>query len=1750
VQAGSSPLSLVRSRFSLSLPAIATLCAFIIALTASLLVMGSGQASGGITVEVVAGYNLVVDSNVQAPSTYAPAVATVMGRFCNTSGATINNVTGFIGNFNNGTGSTPGTYPLRSSSVQTFIDQHNHLANTGNYSFTHVGGRTGSRDATRFMGSLAPGECKAQYWHFTYPRCRNNNDGTPKAPPCGSNTPVWGATNNTNDDLWLEFDIWGTGNNGATLDNKRWRMTMRNEITAMANKIQPNPDGLWFNTNTSIVAPGDVITSNGVLYTLGNINKGFDNDGDFQYDYNAWLQPIGDPSYDPSCFRLIRTSGLLTVKRSSMPDLIIPFTDQLYFTNLPQNNTGVRGLVYYTFQALDGPCSTSMSPYQEVASGADNEKYNADFGTGIPPIGSSAPTFTIGKNGQASIALGGTINYEIPFANTAGAGGKSIGLPLSSGLPLVISDTIPAGMTYVTGSATANNTVTGGVTVRYFNSATQQWENTEPAAANVRGLQWWLNSPLPATTPVTTQHVRFSVTVATLQTSVPTYPAIINNSCAQLGSAGCFSRGQWTTIISGPNSLSGFVWHDANRNTTRDTGDESATNHSIAGAAVRLYYDTNNNGVVDPGEPQMGTAQTTTNSASPHNYQFTGLPNGNYIVQVDPASTPFTATGSWVGYALTTVQQRRVTITNANVNNINFGFAPVLTVTKTRTSSSPARTGGVGGLVTYSIALQNTRPGDGAGPRTSCEYTFWSNTATSSTWTNVNFAAGNSASGASAELNGAYATASFGGGNRRIIQSTSFAASNYGGSVIKVEALVHGYVNSAVDQNANETLCLGLSSNTNTCDATTQNHLIQYQDLIPLVNSPRTLVRDVTNFKSWSWSDFTGNTPQILHLQAYKQGSGNTNVVFHLDSLGYRVTVDRCGDPSDTINPLPLRDTFDQTRLQFVSADPQQTTVDQATGVIEWANLGPLYAGGTRQINVTFRAIGTGTNVPNTATVNQATYSTGLPTNPGTSTALVNIEQGGSIGDHVWWDDDNNGVKNGAEIDFAGVRLTLERNNSGTWTQIATTTTNSVGFYQFSGLETSASGMQYRVQLDTSTLPGGSIWTATTGHTNPHNVTLTTATPNLDTADFGFRRATPMIVGSVWRDRNNNAASSPDPGEEGFSGWTVTLSGGPGCNPSACTTTTNASGNFFFTSSSLGIGNYTVTVSPAAGWIGTWDTGEDNDPSTPLVTPNVSTVPISAMNSIGRADFSYRSNSSVNIGDTVFRDWDGNGVQSMPSEEGIEGVLVELYQDLNGNGVIDAGTDIRVRWATTNASGNYLFQSIATGSYIVVVDRNSTPLLNHLATVDPDTNTNSRSRLTVDATLGTVTTLNCRTTITCNNRDGWQDAPETGIAGVIVTLYEDANGNGVIDAADAVLGTRTTDSSGKYLFNNLGAGRYLVSVSNTDPALPVDGAGIRFSPTTMNPRLVLLAADQNFLDADFGFGPSGIIGDFIWQDNNGNGTHDVGEPGLAGVQVQLYIGAPTGSPLATATTDSSGYYRFTGLAANTYTVVVSPPAGMTQTYDADATFPQFRCGPPDGVPCDNQSTVTIGLVPPPSGAPSGSTPYYVLTDFTRDFGYRPANVIGDFAWYDLNGNGIQDPGEPGVPGVKLRLQTAACSSNLPSCPTTDTDGDGYYSFGNLTPGNHTVSIINGAPSGWNNSYDPDTGTSAPDGSAPFTLQSDGSVTGVTGCRAEPALSTALPSSTLATMAVYIMGQPMFRIRVSLSTYGDATRRRALPAIAY
>ena len=67
----------------------------------------------------------------------------------------------------------------------------------------------------------------------------------------------------------------------------------------------------------------------------------------------------------------------------------------------------------------------------------------------------------------------------------------------------------------------------------------------------------------------------------------------------------------------------------------------------------------------------------------------------------------------------------------------------------------------------------------------------------------------------------------------------------------------------------------------------------------------------------------------------------------------------------------------------------------------------------------------------------------------------------------------------------------------------------------------------------------------------------------------------------------------------------------------------------------------------------------------------------------------------------------------------------------------------------------------------------------------------------------------------------------------------------------------------------------------------------------------------------------------VYNDLNGNGSFDGGEPGLSGVTVSYSGGTPATS--GAITTNGSGAYTIPGLQAGTYSVAYTIPAGFINT---------------------------------------------------------------------------------------------------------------------------------------------------------------------------------------------------------------------------
>jgi len=102
------------------------------------------------------------------------------------------------------------------------------------------------------------------------------------------------------------------------------------------------------------------------------------------------------------------------------------------------------------------------------------------------------------------------------------------------------------------------------------------------------------------------------------------------------------------------------------------------------------------------------------------------------------------------------------------------------------------------------------------------------------------------------------------------------------------------------------------------------------------------------------------------------------------------------------------------------------------------------------------------------------------------------------------------------------------------------------------------------------------------------------------------------------------------------------------------------------------------------------------------------------------------------------------------------------------------------------------------------------------------------------------------------------------------------------------------------------------------------------------------------------------------------------------------------------------------------------------------------------VPGSYQNIIPAGSLASNEGA-TNNTP---ATDTLVVLGQTSAS-LGDFVWNDLNADGIQDVGEPGIDGVTVNLY----SSNGTLIRTTTTANGGLYLFDDLTPGDYYVEFI-------------------------------------------------------------------------------------------
>ena len=200
--------------------------------------------------------------------------------------------------------------------------------------------------------------------------------------------------------------------------------------------------------------------------------------------------------------------------------------------------------------------------------------------------------------------------------------------------------------------------------------------------------------------------------------------------------------------------------------------------------------------------------------------------------------------------------------------------------------------------------------------------------------------------------------------------------------------------------------------------------------------------------------------------------------------------------------------------------------------------------------------------------------------------------------------------------------------------------------------------------------------------------------------------------------------------------------------------------------------------------------------------------------------------------------------------------------------------------------------------------------------------------------------------------------------------------------------------------------------------------------------------------------PVSALGDRVWNDLNGNGVQDAGEPGIANVAVSLFDADCTNFVANTAT-DSNGIYGFSDLMPD-HSYCVKFDHGSVQQQLQCTDMPGFLGLTASPVNASGATGATDSDADPVTGETANITLIPGDNDTTWDAGFYCPAKIGDRLVNDLNRDGIQDADEPGIAGQTVTL--LECQNGVPGSEitTTTTDTDGIYMFGLLPPGEYAV----------------------------------------------------------------------------------------------
>lgn len=417
----------------------------------------------------------------------------------------------------------------------------------------------------------------------------------------------------------------------------------------------------------------------------------------------------------------------------------------------------------------------------------------------------------------------------------------------------------------------------------------------------------------------------------------------------------------------------------------------------------------------------------------------------------------------------------------------------------------------------------------------------------------------------------------------------------------------------------------------------------------------------------------------------------------------------------------------------------------------------------------------------------------------------------------------------------------------------------------------------------------------------------------------------------------------------------------------------------------------------------------------------------------------------ITISGRVFLDYDADLIQDA-GDTGIPSVTLTLFKKVGNNWVSTGHT------RQTNSLGDYEFGldlGLQPGTYQVretqpneyfsvgaIVGKVEGVTTGSLVNGDPDQLTEIAMPLgdTHGVKYDFAETLPASISGLVRLTDKFGNCEAAGVAtrpiqGATVIL-KDKQGN--------IIKQTVTNAQGKYEFTGLRPGDYTI-VEVTPDGL-IDGGdhvgtvkGVLTGSVVQNDVIdVSLKGGDQGINYDFCEKEPAMVSGYVYHDRDNDGNRDANEEPIPGTTIILFDA--NGTQVATAVTDINGFYKFTGLKADTYMIVEVQPTGWADGKDTPGTI----------------GGVTVGTVT--NDKQNGVKLLYGDNGVEYNFGELKTVSLSGYVHQDPIRNCLVDPGEVMIQGVKITLYDV----NGNEIGSTVTDVNGYYKFENLAPGTYMV----------------------------------------------------------------------------------------------